>query len=106
MLESEFQSRLKKKIKERLPGCIVLKSDPNDVQGIPDLLILHNDKWAGLECKKTERSKKQPNQTFYVELMNEMSFASFVTPDNEEVVLDALERSLSAKRSACVSKRK
>ena len=41
-----------KKIKEMLPGCIVMKNDPNYIQGIPDLLILYRDRWAALECKR------------------------------------------------------
>lgn len=56
--ESEFQGSLIKKIKQRFPGCLVLKNDPTYIQGIPDLLILHNDKWAALECKKSKRENK------------------------------------------------
>ena len=49
MLESKFQAKLIKEIKENLPGCIVMKTDPNYIQGMPDLLILHKNKWASLE---------------------------------------------------------
>ena len=41
MLESKFQANLKKKIKAMFKGCIILKVDPNDIQGIPDLLVLY-----------------------------------------------------------------
>lgn len=96
MLENEYQSKLKSKIKNLLPGCIVLKNDPNIIQGIPDLLVLHGSKWAALEVKKSENEAHQPNQDYYVDKMNTMSFASFIYPENEEVVLDALQRSLEA----------
>lgn len=98
MRESDFQRNLKKKLKSKFPGCIVLKNDPTYVQGIPDLLILYKDKWAALECKREEDALKnpRPNQPYYVKKMNEMSFASFVYPENEEEVLDAIQRSFES----------
>ena len=65
MLENKFQANLIKELKERFPGCIVMKNDPTYIQGIPDLLVLHKDKWASLECKKSAGAKKQPNQEYY-----------------------------------------
>ena len=94
MNENEYQQILKRKIKERLPDAIILKNDPNYIQGIPDLLILRKKRWAALETKKSEKAKHRPNQDFYVDKMNDMSFAAFIWPENEEEVLDALERSL------------
>ena len=94
MKESEYQSELKKRILERMPDAIVLKNDPNYIQGIPDLLVLRKKKWAALEVKKDKDAMHRPNQDFYVDKMNEMSFASFIWPENEEEVLNALERSL------------
>ena len=79
-------------MKKRFPGCIVLKSDSGYLQGIPDLLVLYKDKWASLECKQTEQSKKQPNQEYYVGKMNEMSFSRFIFPENKEAVLDDLQQ--------------
>lgn len=94
--ESEFQGNLIKKIKNRFPGCLVLKNDPTYIQGIPDLLILHNDKWAALECKKSQKEKTRPNQPYYVEKMNGMSYASFIYPENEEEVLDEIQSALQS----------
>lgn len=82
------------KIEKRLPGAIVLKNDPNYKQGIPDLTVFYNSKWATLEVKKSAKASAQPNQEYYVELMREMSFSSFIFPENEEEVLDDLERTL------------
>jgi hypothetical protein len=95
MLESKFQASLIKELKERFPGCIVLKNDPSYIQGIPDLLVLHNSKWAALEVKKCESAKHRPNQDYYVEKMNEMSFSAFIYPENKEDVLHAMEQTLS-----------
>lgn len=55
MLENKFQANLIKELKKLFPGCIVMKNDASYIQGIPDLLILYNDKWASLECKKARR---------------------------------------------------
>ena len=92
MLENEYQSKLKRKIKNLLPGCIVLKNDPNIIQGIPDLLVFYKDKWAALEGKKSPHESERPNQSYYVDLMNEMSYASFIYPENEEDVLNELSQ--------------
>ena len=89
-LERDFQSVLIKELKKMFPGCIVMKNDSSYIQGIPDLLILYKDKWASLECKKSSRAKKRPNQEYYVGQMNEMSFSRFIYPENKEDVLNEL----------------
>lgn len=106
MLENKFQSDLIKEIKEMFPGCLVLKNDPNYIQGIPDLLILHHGKWASLECKKSGKEKPRPNQEYYVGKMDEMSFSRFVYPENKEEVLDGLQSAFKSSGKARVSKRK
>ncbi len=92
MLESEFQSKLIRELKELFEGCIVMKNDADYIQGIPDLLILHKDKWAALECKRNKAAKKRPNQEYYVGRMNEMSFSRFICPENKEEVLHELQQ--------------
>lgn len=94
MLESEYQATLIKKINELLPGCLVVKNDPNYMQGIPDLTVFYRTRWALLEVKASEKSKERPNQRYYIEKWAEMTFCSFIYPENEEEVLDALQRSL------------
>lgn len=96
MREAEYQSKLKKTIEKRLPGCVVLKTDPSQRQGMPDLLILHNNRWAALEVKRSEKATKRPNQEYYVDKLNNMSYSSFIFPENESEVLNAMERSFEA----------
>lgn len=95
-LESSFQANLIKELKKIFPGCIVLKNDPDYIQGFPDLLILFNDKWALLECKRSASSSKRPNQEFYISKAKEMSFGSFICPENKEEVLRELQSALRA----------
>ncbi len=93
--ENKYQGELIKKIKERFPDCIVLKNDPNYIQGIPDLLILYKRRWASLECKRSSSEPFRPNQEYYITKMNGMSFSRAVNPENEEEVLNELEKIFS-----------
>ena len=88
--ENQFQSNLKKELEKRFPGCIVTKLDTNNIQGIPDLLVLYKNKWATLENKRNSKASKQPNQEYYVNRMNEMSFSRFIYPENKDEVLNEL----------------
>lgn len=96
MLERDFQAKLIKEIKNRLPGSMVLKNDPNYKQGVPDLLILHRDRWAALEVKASPKAKHRPNQDWYVSKMSDMAYAAFIDPSNKERILDEVQRSLEA----------
>lgn len=93
-LERDFQAKLIKDLKNMFPGSIVMKTDPTYIQGLPDLLILHNDKWAALEVKRSATASKRPNQEYYVDKMDSMSYASFIYPENKEDVLDELRKAL------------
>lgn len=90
--ESKFQAELIKDLKKLYPEAVVLKTDPNYIQGLPDLLILNNNKWAALECKRSSNAHMQPNQYYYISKMSKMSFASFVYPENKEEVLHGLQQ--------------
>lgn len=94
--ENKFQSELISELKQRFPGCLVLKNNPNYIQGIPDLTVLYEKKWGMLECKKDSGSSHRPNQDYYVEKANSMSFGRFVTPENKEDVLNEMEQAFRA----------
>lgn len=95
MRENSFQTHLKHEIKQRFPGCYILKNDPNYIQGFPDLLILYKNRWAALEVKKSSTASHRPNQDYYVKKLNDISFAAFIFPENKEEVLNAMEQSFS-----------
>lgn len=90
ILENRFKTNLNSELREMFPGCIIAHLDPNEIQGIPDLLILYKNKWAVLEGKKSANADHRPNQDYYVQLMDRMSFASFIYPENKDEVLDSL----------------
>lgn len=97
-LERDYQAKLIKSIKAILPGCMVLKNDPTYIQGIPDLTILYNNKWATLECKRSDKESHRPNQDYYVDIMDKMSFSRFICPENEKEVLNELQSALRSDR--------
>lgn len=78
------------------PGCIVIRLDANSLQGVPDILVLWGKHWATLEGKKDENASHQPNQDYYVDLMDQMSFSSFIYPSNESEVLHDLQHAFEA----------
>jgi hypothetical protein len=103
MIESQFQAKLIKKLDERFPGCIVLKTDSAYQQGIPDLVILWGPCWASLEVKPESTAPSQPNQRYFIERLDEMSFAAYIYPENEEEVLDALQQAFKPPGGTCIS---
>lgn len=105
MLESTFKTNLINELEEMFPGCIIAHLDPNEIQGIPDLLILYKNKWAVLEGKRSANAPHQKNQDYYVSLMDRMSFASFIYPENKEEVLRELQSTFEPRRTARVFRR-
>lgn len=103
MTERQYQAQLIRRIKNLFPGCVVLKNDPQYQQGILDLTILWGTCWACLEVKPTSNSPHQPNQEWFVEQLNEMSFAAFIHPGNERQVLDELQEAFRSCRRTRVS---
>lgn len=84
--ESQFQAQLIRDL--RNAGCQVLKNDSGYLQGVPDLMVLYDDRWAMLEVKRDAQSPVQPNQKYYVDILDQMSFAAFIHPGNKETVLN------------------
>lgn len=95
--ENKFKAELKKELKGLFPGCVLIDANPNEQQGISDLLILYRFTWAMLECKRDATSSHRPNQDYFVEKFNEMSFAAFIYPENREEVLHELESTFSSR---------
>lgn len=98
MIEAVYQARLIKKLERMFPGCYIQTNDPRLRQGVPDILILVGNQWAMLEVKAAHNSPQQPNQEFYVDKFDGMSFAAFICPENEEQVLHALQSTFGALR--------
>ena len=101
MLESTFQSKLIDELKTMFPGALIYKNETK--QGFPDLTILYRDRWALLECKKEKNASHQPNQDYYVDLANQMSFSRFIYPENKQEVLNELQQAFRTERQACHS---
>ena len=101
--EADFQMNLIGELEEMFEGCYIFKNDPSYRQGFPDLTILYKDRWAVLECKRGKKEKHQPNQDYYVEELNKMSYSSFIYPENKEEVLGELQRALKSGGSTCLS---
>ena len=91
-LEKDFQKNLMDEIRSLYPGCVIIKNDSGYIQGFPDWTIFYKDKWAVLEAKREKKAKKQPNQEYYVDTLNNMSFSRFVYPENREEVLEGLAK--------------
>jgi hypothetical protein len=98
MQERDFQPKLIKEIKKRLPGCLVMKNDPNYIQGIPDLSVLYGSKWALLEVKKSKKASKQPNQPYYIQYAKDNAYGAIVSPENNEDILNELQQALQPDR--------
>lgn len=101
MLESEYQRQLIPRIINEFGGpdeCRVQINDPNmpGQQGIPDLTVYIKDRWALLEVKASEKSKLRPNQAWWVQKWSEITFCSFIYPENESEVLNALRKALDS----------
>jgi hypothetical protein len=95
--EAAYQAKLIRRLKQIFPGCEVLKNDPNYVQGILDLTLFWGPYWAMLEVKTSATSPQRPNQSYYVNRLNDMSFAAFIYPENEEEVLTALQEAFASR---------
>ncbi len=96
ILESKFQNRLINRIKSEFgeDNVIILKNDPNYIQGFPDLTILGKKRYAVLECKRDKDSNRQPNQEYYINKANRLSYGRFIYPENEDEILDDLHNIL------------
>jgi hypothetical protein len=104
--ERHYQPLLIKKLRRLFDGIIILKNDSSYMQGVPDLILLYGPFWAMLEVKADKDSPFQPNQEYYLDQFNRMSFAACIYPENEGEVLSALEQAFGLRRTTRVAKRK
>jgi hypothetical protein len=93
-LENTYKASLCKRIEREFPGAVILKNDAGYLQGVPDRTVLLGRRWGMLEIKIDIDAPIQPNQPYYVDMFNEMSFASFLYPENEEEILYELGQAL------------
>jgi hypothetical protein len=100
VVESKFQHDLVLELRDMFPDCIILLGNSSYLQGVPDILILWRDRWAALECKDRKTSRKEPNQKYYVEIMDRMSFSAFIYPENREIVLNDLQHAFRRSRAS------
>lgn len=100
-----YQTKFMRLVSDMYPNCLILKSDPNYIQGIPDILILEGNHWAALEVKRNSRAPHRPNQDWYVERMNDMSYSSFVYPENESTVIHDIQRAFGSPWKPRISQR-
>jgi hypothetical protein len=94
--EIAYQARLCERIESMFPGCFILRNDPRTTQGLPDILVLIGSTWFMLEVKISADANHQPNQPYYVDMFNSMSFAAFIWPEIEDEVLNELQSTLRA----------
>ena len=99
MLESTFKNLLIEELESKFKGCFIVPGDANYCQGFPDILILYKTKWAALECKRSRHASIQPNQEYYIDRLNKLSFAAFIYPENKEEILNELQHALRPRRA-------
>lgn len=104
MLESEFQRNLIEELQDLFPDALIYKNDTK--QGLQDLTVLWGKHWALLECKKSADAPHRPNQDYYVQRANQMSFSRFIYPENKQEVLDELQQAFRIRRKTRASKSK
>ena len=97
-LEREYQARLIKRIERMLPGAYIRKHDMQ--QGWPDILILWRSRWAMVEVKREKPTADdyEPNQEWWIDEFDSMSFSACIYPENEQEVLNALEQTFRTRR--------
>jgi hypothetical protein len=90
MLESQFKRHVKKRITERFPN-LDLDFIDTAYRSMPDTFVIGPGVWAALEFKQSEDSSHRPNQDYHILRLNKKGYATYVSPENVEEVLDELE---------------
>lgn len=113
--EEVYQANLIRRLEHMFPGCVVVRLDPRFVdfyvegkrysQGVADILILFGSRWAMLEVKAAIDAPVQPNQPYFINMFDALSYAAFISPENEEEILYDLQHALRPQRIARLSRR-
>lgn len=94
--EGDYQKDIIDRIKEALPGAIVMKNDSSYIQGIPDLSVIYGNKYAMLEVKKSQYDylhNQQANQEDYIHKFRDWgAFSFFIYPEVDQDVFNELIR--------------
>lgn len=101
--ENHIQADIIKELEQIFEPEIILKNDPNYIQGVPDLLMVKNGFCFWLEVKQNRRSPYQPNQEWYLAHLNRYSFAATIHPENKEEVYAEIRSALSVGGRPCLS---
>lgn len=104
--ENRFQREVIQELKSRFPGCVVMKNATGFHDGFPDIVMYLGRVWAMLECKREKAAKKRPNQLYWVDRMDGMSFARFIYPENRAKVMAELEAFVAASVGIDISGRR
>lgn len=94
VLERKFKKKVIEELHDIYPGAVLIGLDPEEIQGIPDLLFLYGPFWGTFETKRNLFSPVRPNQAFWVDKMNRMSYSSFLFPENKNDVFQDLDKTL------------
>lgn len=93
MNETQYRRQLEKTITNVLrPPTLILRNNPKEIQGIPDIIVLNGERWAMLEIKDDINAPVQANQPYYIDMCDSMAFGAFIYPQNEDEVIEALIR--------------
>ena len=106
-LEAQFKKRFIDRFKNRMDELEIpleVEQQKSNRRSWLDTIFLGPCVWAMLEFKKDEDANHQPNQDYYVDKLNRMCYAAFVSPENEEMVFNEMEELFKLGRNACVLK--
>jgi Holliday junction resolvase len=89
--ESDFQAKVIKKLKSLGLAVVKNQAGPGVPTGFPDLTAFGEGIYFCLECKASARAKKQPRQDYWVNKLNEWSYAAFIYPSNYDKVMSEIK---------------
>lgn len=87
-LESKFEQEFCKRLKDYDKDIIVLKL--TGVPGIPDRIVLHHNKFALLEFKRSKNASHRPLQDWYINHFAQWTESYFVYPENADDVYNSI----------------